>query len=467
MSTDRLNVTDAAFLEMDDGGPAQTVGARIVIAGEPPTIEELREFVESRRDRTPRLYQRVQRSGLSVIKRGKWVDCDVDPTYHIREEEIGDDPRGFDGAVGRLISAPMDLDRPLWSMHLFRDIGQEGQFGIVWISHHSMADGQGTNILVGHFQDLSPDGPPTLTDAMLKAAHDRLDTPALADDGETKFVEKAVAELARSWDAVKDAAMRMPATVETFGELLPKKKTELTGRISEGRSNVAVTGSLADAKIAGRTVGATVNDVVMAAVAAGFTDLLKSKGSDVEGRSIRCLMPVTMRDPRNDTINNQVAIAPVVLPLGIDDPVERLKIIHDSTVAAKLSLLPMLTDQIAGIASRWLPNALQETISGIASGPGVHVSRLVADTVLTNVPGAQFPIYFMGRRMVSAHALMPLSDPVRFLVAILSYDGDMNISVTSDDAHWDDAYILAGGIRDALSGIAQALTSTKSSRASS
>ncbi len=461
MSTDRLNVTDTAFLEMDDGGPAQTVGARIVIAGEAPTIEELRDFVESRRDRTPRLYQRVQRSGLSVIKRGKWVDCDVDPTYHIREEEIGDDPRGFDGAVGRLLSAPMDLDRPLWSMHLFKDIGHEGRFGLVWISHHSMADGQGTNILVGHFQDLSPDGPPTLTDAMLKAAHDRLDAPDPADDeAEAMFAEKAVAELARSWEAVKDAAARMPATVETFGELLPKKKSELTGRISEGRSNVAVTGSLADAKKAGRAVGATVNDVVMAAVAAGFTDLLRSKGSNVAGRSIRCLMPVTMRDPRNDKINNQVAIVPVVLPLGIDDPAERLKLIHQSTVAAKGSLLPMLTDQVAGIASRWLPNALQETISDIASGPGVHLSRLVADTVVTNVPGAQFPIYFMGRRIVSAHALMPLSDPVRFLIAILSYDGDINISVTSDDAHWDDAYLLAGGIRDALSDIAQVLAST-------
>lgn len=458
MSTRRLNLTDSAFIDMEDGGPSKTVGARIIVEGEPPTIEELRAFIESRRDLTPRLYQKVQRSGLPVIKRGKWVDTEVDLTYHIREEEIGDDPRGFDGAVGRLISQKQDLDRPLWSMHLFKDIRQEGRFGMVWISHHGIADGQGTNILFGHFQDLSPDCPPTLTQSMLKSARERLDAPDPNDaDAETKLVEKALAQLASSWDAVKETAKRTPATVETFGELLPKHRTVLTGEISERRSSVAVNGSLADAKTAGRAVGATVNDVVMAAVADGFTKLLVSKGSDVEGKSIRCLMPVTLRDPRNETINNQVAIVPVVLPLGIEDPAERLKVIHESTLAAKYSLLPMFTEQFAEIASRWIPNALQEALTDLGTGPGAKVSRLLADTVLTNVPGAQFPIYFMGRRMVSAHALMPLSDPVLFLVAILSYDGDLNISVTSDDAHWDDAYILADGIRDGLPGIAAAL----------
>ncbi len=351
------------------------------------------------------------------------------------------------------MSEPLDHDRPLWQMHLFPTIGEPGHWGLVWIIHHTIADGQGVSVLVGYFLDLAPEGAPTMTEAALDFAHQKLDKKEAEANDSSGLVDNVVGQLSSSFDQLKSTAMRTPATIKTFSDLRPKLPSQFTGVASDGRSNVCVSAPLSDAKRTGKAVGSTVNDVVMAAVASSFTELLRADGGEVEGRQIRCLMPVSMRDPRNEDINNQVVVAPVVLPLGIDDPVERLKVIHQATNQTKTSLQPLITDQVAGLASRWLPNALQAAGSAAFGA----VADLFCDTLLTNVPGPQFPLYFMGRHIVASFAIMPVVTPLLFLVAITSYDGAMNISVTSDDEHWDDAIALAEGIRDSLNEMAMFL----------
>jgi diacylglycerol O-acyltransferase / wax synthase len=68
------------------------------------------------------------------------------------------------------------------------------------------------------------------------------------------------------------------------------------------------------------------------------------------------------------------------------------------------------------------------------------------NTVTTNVPGPQFPLYAAGRRMLEAFPYVPLAGTVRIGIAIFSYNGMLNFGVTGDFDSAADIGVLAGGI---------------------
>lgn len=454
MKDERLSAVDASFLDVEGQGPAIAVGGSIVLEGTAPSTDEIKDFLRSRRDRMQRLFQRLESSTVPVLRRAKWVDADVDLDYHVRSGWVAGDPHGLDGAVAKLMEQPMDRDRPLWTVTAFDDIGEPDAWALVWRIHHTVADGQGVSMLLGQTCDLSPDGPPTLTDAMVQLGRNRAakDREA-ADEEERNALEGALRELTASVRRLADMARRLPDTARSYGELVPRTGSELAGEVSAGRSYATVEASLADAKRAGKSLGATVNDVILAAVADSFTALLRAAGVEVAGREIRALMPVTMRPPGNAESNNQVSILPVVLPLGVDDPAERLAAVNRSTQIGKGSLQPLLNDAMMGLVTRFVPNAVQEAATLVYP----KVGQYFADTLVTNVPGPQVPLYFMGRAIRAQYPIVPIASPLRFIVAISSFNGKLDISVTSDDEHWADAIALAAGVRSSLARMAEQL----------
>ena len=196
--------------------------------------------------------------------------------------------------------------------------------------------------------------------------------------------------------------------------------------------------------------GGTVNDVVLAAITSGFRELLLSRGEPVEGRVIRSLVPVSVR-AENDrgTYNNKVSAMFAELPVGIEDPVRRLGALHEQMQHLKRSGQAVAAERLTALGG-FAPAMLL----ALAGRVGTRLPQSAVNTVTTNVPGPQRPLYLAGRRMLEAFPFVPLGGHVRVGVAIFSYDGGINFGVTGDLDSAPDIGVLCGGIEE---GIAQLL----------
>src|SRR5690606_1649070 len=116
------------------------------------------------------------------------------------------------------------------------------------------------------------------------------------------------------------------------------------------------------------------------------------------------------------TSNNQVTILPVVLPLGVDDPVELLAQVHQATMIGKQSLSTEITDSLVSLVTRLVPNVVQEAAAEV-SGP---LMGYFGDTCITNVPGPPIPMYVLGRQIQAQYPVLPVAEPILFGVAITS-----------------------------------------------
>src|SRR4051794_33350877 len=142
MSRDRLSALDAAFLQVEDDAAHMHVGGVLVFEGAAPEYDELAAFVEARLERLPRYRQRLAWPAGRLL-RPCWVDDPrFDVRFHVRHEGLPK-PRGeaqLRALAGQLFGEPLDLDKPLWEIHLVDDV-RGGRFALVAKIHHALADG--------------------------------------------------------------------------------------------------------------------------------------------------------------------------------------------------------------------------------------------------------------------------------------------------------------------------------------
>jgi diacylglycerol O-acyltransferase len=208
---------------------------------------------------------------------------------------------------------------------------------------------------------------------------------------------------------------------------------------------------VADIKAVRRKLGGTFNDVVLAAITNGFRELLLTRGESVD-RVVRSLVPVSVR-PRDDrgraigdgTLQNKVSAMFAELPVSISDAADRLHAISrqmDGLKESKQALAGEALTSMSGFAPPMLL-ALGMRLSG-------HLAQRNVNTVTTNVPGPQVPLYVCGRRMLKAFPYVPLAGQVRIGVAIFSYNGEVNFGVTGDYDTTADIDVLCRGIEDGV-----------------
>jgi diacylglycerol O-acyltransferase len=174
--------------------------------------------------------------------------------------------------------------------------------------------------------------------------------------------------------------------------------------------------------------------VVLAAITNGFRELLLSRGEEVDGATvIRSLIPVSVRPSGDHSPNNQVSALIAELPVGVADPVERLRDIRAQMAGLKESHQAVAASALVGLA-------------GFAPAVMRRMPQRSVNTVTTNVPGPQGALYACGRELLEYVPFVPLGQGMRTGVAILSYHGTISFGVTGD---WDttpDLDVLADGI---------------------
>ena len=457
MTVDRMSPLDATFLHVEDGVSHMHIGAVLLLEPPAPRYEELSSMIESKLHRAPRYRQAVRFVPLQ-LGRPVWVD---DPhfnlAYHLRHTALPA-PGGeaeLQRLVGRIMSQQLDRARPLWELWAVEGL-DDGRWALISKVHHSMVDGVSSVELLTLLLDVVPDPPAVEAEPWVPAAAPS--SAALARD--------AVVTMARSpyeqFRAVR-ASTRVPryalAQLRDIGRGLgamaglarPTPVSSLNGPIGPHRRHAWAQTTVDDIKRVRKALGGTFNDVVLTAITAGFRELLLARGESVE-RVVRTLVPVSVRGRDTSgtavgdgTFENKVSAMWAELPVGIDDPLERLR-----EVSVQLDGLKESNQAVAGEALTSLSGFAPPMLLALGARIATKAAQRNVNTVTTNVPGPQLPLYVLGRRMRRVYPYVPLAAQCRVGVAIFSYDGEVTFGITGDYDGAPDIEVLARGIEDGM-----------------
>ena len=449
---DRLTSIDAGFLHVEEGGAHMHIGALAVFEGPAPGIADLRAHVESRLDRLPRYRQRVQEMPFGT-GRPLWVeDSTFRLDFHVRHTALptpGTQRQLLD-LVDRVVGQRLDRSKPLWEIWLVEGL-EGGQWAMVGKTHHAMIDGVSGVDLLSVLFDLTADVEPQQPTAW--TAQPEPGTVGLLVNGGkgllrnvTGLAGKALERARHPQEAVRDTVGALTALGEAARPLVDAApRTLLNTRPGPHRRLAIVATDLADyKKVKAASGGATVNDVVLTAVAGALGRFLAERGTDVHDLSLRACVPVSLRpDAKRGALGNEIAIMNAPLPVGVADPAQRLAVVRGAMEHLKSSKQAEGAKVLTS-----LENALPPAVLARASRLGFS-SRLY-NLLVTNVPGPQLPIYLLGRRLQQLVPLAFLAPEHTLAIGIMSYDGQVTYGLLGDADALPDLDRLAEHLRDCL-----------------
>jgi WS/DGAT/MGAT family acyltransferase len=442
----RLSALDASFLEAETPNTPMHVGALMILEGKPLRDErgelrmaDIRSEIAAQLPYSPRMRQ----VPVGVpFARPVWQDASTfDITEHVRHVRVP--PPGTRAQLEvmccELQMHVLDRTRPLWEMW-FVDGLEDGSVGLVYKVHHAVVDGISA---AETFELLLAGDAPIVAGA---APASTTNSPhSLAD----ALIDNAVASarlLVSTSGQLVTNPRRAVATAVGLGRLLRPSviapHTTLNRTVGVRRRLVPVSFDLAEVKAIGRRHDATVNDVVLALVAAGIGELLSGRGDGAD--HVQVLVPVSLRsDTEHYGAGNRVAA--LMVPVDIRrDPVAALCAIRSATRAHKAGPEAAVLDLLLQSSELW-PSGLL----GPVSRQIVHRQPFV-NLVVTNVRGAELPLSLLGARITDIVPVVPLGGNLSLGVAVLSYAGRIVVGLHADPDACGDLDVLAGGIERAF-----------------
>jgi WS/DGAT/MGAT family acyltransferase len=457
---DRLTATDASFLAQEYEASHMHIGAMTVLEGPPPSYAAFADHIRSRLHLVPRYRQKLAVPPLET-GRPLWVDDrDFNLDYHVRHTALPAPGSDFQlrALAARVFSQQLDRDKPLWELWLVEGL-EDGGFALISKTHHSVVDGvSGVDLATVIFDlEAGPVGPvehpdreweplrqPTAVDLAVKGVRAAIRTP---------FELAGRAASAATRPSTTLAIAREAA--EGIGELVwaglnPAPETPLNVPIGPHRRLEIVRCELEDFKTVKNAFGGTVNDVVLTTVAGALRKWLRARGVRTEGLALRALVPVSTR-PKGDTgtLGNRITVMRGPLPVYIEDPVARLRVVKQEMDGLKDSKQAVGAEVMMGVQSFAPPTVL-------AQASRAAFSTRLFNLIVTNVPGPQFPLYILGRRMTELCPIAFLPQNHALAIAIMSYDGGIDFGLLGDFDAMHDLDELAGHFHLALGELVQA-----------
>jgi WS/DGAT/MGAT family acyltransferase len=219
-------------------------------------------------------------------------------------------------------------------------------------------------------------------------------------------------------------AQRVAGDVVELASMPDDTPTRLKGKPGTAK-RVAWSGRmpLVEVKAVGQALGCSANDVLLSCVAGALRSYLLEHGDDVHAVEIRALVPVNLRAAHDQGLGNWFGLVPLLLPLGIANPLACLYEVSRRMDALKGSYLaPISLGLLAGVGL--MPKPLQQQVLDILANK--------ATAVMTNLPGPQQPLYFAGRRLEQLMFWVPQSGDIGMGVSILSYAGRVQFGLITD-----------------------------------
>jgi len=431
----RLTAQDASFLYFEKEEAPLHIGSIAVLEGD-LSFERFVDSIEKKLHLIPRYLQRAVPAPFNIGHPTWEWDPEFDIKKHIFEVEIpapGTDEQLIEFAAN-LFAGMLDRSKPLWEMYLVKGV-EADRSAIVSKVHHCLVDGvSGIELLMLVF-DVTPNPPPPmpapeverppipspiarLMDAIFDNVTARLD--------EWADFQKSAVDAAMLGDSRTRRVLRALETSAPYFRV-PVERAPFN-KPFKGQRKLGVSDfSFAEIRAIRGSCGGTVNDVVLAVLGGALGRYLEMHGQKTENRMLRVLTPVNVRrDDERGKLGNRVSMLLVEVPLGVQDPVERLRLITERTETLKKQNvadgLELLSAGLNGV-----PPALQ-ALAGRLPQP----SNTVANIVCTNVPGPMIPLYCVGHRMQAHYPLIPIGWEMGVSCGVTSYDQRLYFGLMAD-----------------------------------
>ena len=439
----RMSRVDTAWLRMDnDVNLMMIVGVWLLSPA--ISLATLRERIETRLLK----YERFRHKAVPDAMGANWVD---DPDFSIEHHVVlqtlpkkrGQSERAaLQLRCGELAATPLDPERPLWQFHLVP--AYEGGSAIIARIHHCIGDGIALISVMNSITDGGND-PPTrsraaradddgdadwLSDAVLKPLTG-LAVKALNMYG--SGVAKSIEALANpqqpllgSLDMVK-TGLQVAGDLAALALMADDSPTRLKGK-PVGRKVVAWSEPmpLDVVKVVGKALNCSINDVLLSCVSGAIGGWLRGQGDNPDGAEIRAMVPVNLRPLEKAwQLGNRFGLAPLVLPIGIPNPVERVYAVRARMNQLKGSYQPLLAFGVLAVTGLFI-KPVQDLVLGL------FAKKTTA--VMTNVPGPAVPLKFCGSTLRQTMFWVPASGDVGVGVSILSYGGGVQFGLITDAA---------------------------------
>jgi diacylglycerol O-acyltransferase len=457
---DRLTALDSTFLHLEDHSTAHMhVASVMVFEGKAPTLAELVEHVQGRLHLVPRYRQRLAFVPLGQ-GRPVWADDPhFNPYYHIRHTAL---PKPADDAAlkrlaGRLFSQRLDRSKPLWEIWMVQSMS-DGRFALVAKTHHALVDGISgvdiTTVLFDTAAEPVPSAPPTPWSAkplpgpaklLGEALIERSTVPAEMARGARALLRAP----RRAVSQVKDGLTSVGATT-LAGINAPAPPSPFNVDIGPHRRYTFLDAKLAEFKVIKDSLGGTLNDVVLASVSLALGRYLRGHGHDTDGLVLKAMVPVSVRsNAQRGALGNQVAAMWAPLPVGVEDAAECLHKISVAMEDLKRGGQAVGAQVLTNLAGFAPPTILSQAARLQARQPFFNL-------VVTNVPGPQFPLYLLGRRLQVLYPVVPLAQRQALGIAVMSYDGHLGFGLLGDYDALPDLEAIALDLQAAIASLARA-----------
>jgi len=449
---ERMSTLDAGFYFVEHENVPMHIGSVALFSGPAPSYQELCDLLSAKIPLVPR-YRQVVRTTPFQVLRPVWVDDEhFEVGRHVRHVTVPapGGKRQLRELAAEIFAQPLRRTRPLWEAWLLDGL-KGGRWAILSKVHHCVVDGVGGNDLMTAIFELTPDaGQPQ------PAPWSPEPEPAMGDLMTGSLLEgvswsvRQLAELPgllgqslTSADRILEYSRGLTASAQ---RLAVPSASSLNGPIGPDRRWAWASASLDEIRAIRGTQGGTVNDVLLAAITRGFRDLLAARGELADGLVVRSLVPVSVRHADEaGEITNRVSAVLANLPVGEPDALRRLALIREQMDDMKRTSQAVGAEVLTGMLGLAVPALL-----AAGSRAAFQLPQPLVQTVTTNVPGPQIPLYVLGRPLVRIHPYVPIGDNVRVSVAIISYQGRFSFGITADYAAVPDVGVLARGIRRGL-----------------
>jgi diacylglycerol O-acyltransferase / wax synthase len=440
---ERMSRVDTAWLRMDnDVNLMMIVGVWLLTPA--ITIDTLRARLSDKLLQ----YDRFKQKAVSDAMGAHWVeDTEFDIHHHVITTTLapvaGESERhALQRLCGELAMTPLDPARPLWQFQLIENY--EGGSALVARIHHCIGDGIALISVMMSITDGGVDPPKRkkrdtaeesaepdwLSDAVIKPLSDMaVKAIGMYGSGMAKSMDMLAnpyQPMLGSVDMAK-SGLRVANDVAALALMADDSPTLLKGKPA-GRKVVAWSEPLAldPVKAIGKGMGCTVNDVLLACVAGAIGEYLRSKDQDPTGKEIRAMVPVNLRPlDKAWQLGNRFGLAPLVLPIGIDNPLARVQAVRARMNQLKESYQPLLAFAVLSVTGLFIKPVQDMVLDMFAKK---------ATAVMTNVPGPAVPLKFCGATLRQNMFWVPASGNIGVGVSILSYGGGVQFGLITDEA---------------------------------
>ncbi|MFL0353195.1 WS/DGAT/MGAT family O-acyltransferase [Xanthomarina sp. GH4-25] len=476
-SIQQISGYDAAFLYAESPTSPMHVATLNIVEGS-LKFEDFKEIIASKLHLIPKFRQRL----LSVpmnLDYPYWVD---DPNFdldlHLNRMKLPDPSnwKTLRDLTSTLFSSPLDLRRPLWSVHFIEGIDEiaqvpKGSVAIVTKVHHVMIDGSSGVGLLGVLYDNDADGkqkkrskpkafnPEPLPDELsllLKSGYGFLKNPFKIPKTVSETVYSFIKSKAASKLSIQKefSSTKFPVPITIFNGSISAKRTWGTAILSFDRIN-----SLR------KVVGGSINDIILVICAGAIRRYLAEK-EKLPLHPLVANVPISIRTENSSELNNQIANMMIQLATHIEDPLERLEYIQEQTMLGKSRHNTLGAKTLAKMADV-VPFGLANLAAGLYSKYNIKdLHRPPFNVTITNVPGPRGLLYLNGHKVVSIFGLTPVVDGFGLIIAAFSYNGQVSITTTSDAKTMPDADVFSRYIRESANELEEVINNLGKSKTS-